>query len=135
MDEITAAIDDYVELFHDGDEGAFLGLLEFEEATLAHLIDRLEQERESDVRVFLLEVIWQRRDPFATPLLGRMLVEADERLWRTSLDGLVALASPEGLAILRSARAIERDAVRTIWLDEAIEQVEVGLASTPRTTS
>ena len=136
MEDIVTAIDDYLELFREGDEGgAFFGLLEFDAATLAHLGERFEREQVSDVRVLLLEMIWQRRDPAAFAILGRALEDADGRVWRTAIDGLVALASPEGLAILKNARAAARDQEQVGWLDEAIDQVNAALAATPRTTS
>jgi hypothetical protein len=109
--------------------------LELNAATLAHLVDRFEREREIDVRVFLLEVIWQRRHPAAIAFLGQILRDANKQVWRTALDGLVALASPEALETLRNVRESAQDQEQTAWIDEAVEQVAAALAATPRTTS
>ena len=43
-------------------------------------------------------------------------------VWKQALDGLVTLASPESLRVLRSAADSECDAERRAWIEEAIEQ-------------
>jgi hypothetical protein len=134
--EVRAAL----EKFRGGDqEAAFVELLELPGDVLPVLIEVFRVEQEADVCAFLVTVAWERGDRSALSFLGDALNHAQEEVWQAALDGLVALASPESLEILRQARHRDRaddaDARRfLLWLEEAIQQVEFELArlrSTP----
>ncbi len=136
MTEVDKAIAHYLGAFRAGaGESAFFGLLELRSASILVLCHRYQCETDPDVRRLLLEVIWQRRDKSAIPFLGRQLLVAEGPIWRTSLDGLVAMPSQASLEELRRTRGALRDAERLAWLDEAIEQVNSALGATPQTTS
>src|SRR5262245_58891265 len=97
-------------------------------AVLPDLISAFHAESDTEVRAFLVEIIWQHRQPSVIPFLGEALFDSDPNVWRQALDGLVALASPASLDVLQAARARQFprqcEAAFRRWLDEAIEQVE-----------
>jgi hypothetical protein len=119
--------------FRNGEkEAAFFKLLEMPGDMLPAIIDIFRAERVPEIRAFLVKVAWQRRDQAVLPLLGEALIVSDEEIWQEALDGLVAFSSPESLRILQSARSrkFTNDSAAKrfhLWLDEAIEQVEVEL--------
>ena len=74
------------------------------------------------VRSVLVEAIWQHRDPSVIGFLIDVLGDPMPVVWEQALDGLVTLACPESMTLLRSAADWERDAERRAWIEEAIEQ-------------
>jgi len=110
-----------------------LDLLDASHETLPELAAAFRDEPDSEMRAFIVEVIWQHRQPSAIPFLGQALHDADPRVWKEALDGLVTLASPAALDALRSARNRHLPTARQTvefrgWVDEAIGQVESELA-------
>jgi len=86
-------------------------------------------EPDAQVRAFLVEIVWQLRQPSVIPFLGEALCDSEPAVWQQAMDGLVALASPAALEVLRSARARQfphrREAAEFhAWLHEAIAQAE-----------
>lgn len=123
----------YLSRFREGDrDGAFFGLLEMGHEVLPALIEMFRTENDCEARAFLVEVVWQYRQPSTISFLEEALRDTNPDVWRQALDGLVMLASPSALDALRSARARpfasqqEVDDFRQ-WIDEAIEQVEAKL--------
>ena len=128
MGRFAQQIDYYLEMFRQGNsENAFHGLLELDHDILPELIAVFRGEQDIALRELLLEVIWQYREHSVVPLLGEALRDTQPRIWRQALNGLVALASPEALDILRAARTQQFPTARETeefrhWLNEAIEQ-------------
>ena len=127
---IMQQIDGCLQRFREGDrDTAFFGLLELEHDVLPTLMTKFHTEHDSDIRAFLVEVIWQHRQPSVVPFLGKTLYDGEPEVWKQAMDGLVALASPPALDALQSARArpfpSQREAEEFLrWIDEAVEQVE-----------
>lgn len=70
----TPHIADYLERFRLGDrDGAFFGLLEMGHEVLPVLMSSFRAERDSRVRAFLVEVIWQNRQDSTVAFLGEAL--------------------------------------------------------------
>jgi hypothetical protein len=133
MENDLSRVDTYLEQLRNGmyDE-AFFGLLEMPHTVLHELIALFQRESDAAIRAFLINVIWQHRQSSVIPFLGEALQDSDSRVWQQAFDGLVALASPESLDILRSANAqhapVARDAiVFRQYADEAILQIEARL--------
>lgn len=131
MPTITQQIADYLERFRQGDvDEAFHGLLEMGDASLTELMAAFRAENDTDLRVFLVRVIWQHRQQSVISFLEESLFDPEPRAWQEALDGLVALASPVAVDVLRAARKrqfsqqIDADEFRR-WLDEAIGQAEI----------
>ena len=115
---------EYVRRYREGRrDDAFFGLLEAGADVLPELIAAFRKESDSRVRAFLVEVMWQHRQQSVIPILGEALRDPEPLVWRQAMDGLVALASPAALEVLRSARQFGNDEFRG-WLAEAIDQVE-----------
>jgi hypothetical protein len=101
-----------------------------EHGILPELMAAFRSERDSRVREFLVEIIWQHRQASTIPFLKEALHDGATAVWKQALDGLVALASSAALDVLRDARPTrqfptQREAEEfRRWLDEAIEQLE-----------
>ena len=127
---LSDAIGEYCEMYLSGDyDNAIHGLLEMTPAILPDLMAAYRVEHDTQIRLFLLNVIWEYRDQSVIPLLGEALFDLQKRIWQEALDGLVALASPTAVDALRAARnrqfTTEHDTETFgLWLAEAIEQAE-----------
>ncbi|HTQ39337.1 MAG TPA: HEAT repeat domain-containing protein [Pirellulales bacterium] len=118
----------------EDNSAAFFGLLESDSSVVPDLVALYRSESDPSIREFAIEVLWQRRDLSIIPLLGEALHDPNTAVWQQALDGLVALASPESLAVLRQAQtkqfSKQGDAQEfRQWIDEAIEQIELKLKS------
>lgn len=119
---VTQALDQ----FRQGErDAAFFQLVEMNHGIIPELIAAYRKEPMSSIRAFLVEVIWQHRQPETIPLLAEALDDPEPDVWMQALDGLVTLASSESLATLTS-RKLRSPANSTIheWIEEAIEQVQ-----------
>jgi HEAT repeat protein len=125
----------YLDCFRKGDrDAAFFGLLELGIEIHHHLMNLFRIEPETNVRTFLVQVIWQSRQPSVIPFLAEALRDNEPTVWKQALDGLVSLASPEVLKVLVTALERASTADFRHWLEEAISQVEGNLkngASSP----
>ena len=116
-------IDYYIERARIGDyEEAFHGLRELDSDALPALQEAYHREDDPMVRSVIVEAIWQYRQASVIGFLADVLGDPMPMVWKQALDGLVTLASPESLSVLRSAAFCERDAGKRAWIEEAIEQ-------------
>ena len=130
MVTLSSKITEYFQRFRHGDrDGAFFGLLEMGHDILPELMAMFKIEPDDRIRAFLVEVIWQHRQHSVIPFLGEALNDSESQVWRQALDGLVTLASPAALKVLRSASVRQfphqqdTEQFRS-WLEEAIGQAE-----------
>jgi hypothetical protein len=120
----------HLQQFRQGNaDAAFHGLEEMEHGVLPDLIAEFRATKDVKSRAFLLNVIWQHRQQSVIPFLGEALFDSEPIVWRKALDGLVALASPAALEVLRAAKerqfSSRQDSEEFLnWIQEAIEQVE-----------
>ena len=132
MPRFAPEITDYLDQFRRGDtDNAFHGLLELDRDVLPELMADARTEPDIRIREFLVGVIWQYRDPSVIPFLGDMLSDSEPRMWQQALNGLVTLASPASLEVLRAARTRSFPTPQASeefrrWLEEAIEQAATG---------
>jgi len=105
QERISAAL----ESFRAGDDGKALGtLLELENEILPFLTEAYRCEPDGECRAFLVRAAWERAEPDTIPFIIEALNDPSEEVWQSALDGTVALASPEILDLLKSARTTER---------------------------
>ena len=130
MQRFAPQIEYYLEMVRRGDtDNAFHGLLELDHEILPELMAAFRSEQDTDVRELLVNVIREYREPSVLPFLGEALLDSGPRIWKEALNGLVALASPASLDVLRAARTLrfpkqhDTEEFRR-WLEEAIEQAE-----------
>jgi hypothetical protein len=130
MQRFAPQIAYYLEMFRSGDtDNALHGLLEIDRDILPELMAVFRSEQDIGVRELLVEVIWEYRERSVIPFLGEALSDTEPRIWRQALNGLVTLASPASLDILRAAGTRQFPTQRETeefrrWLEEAIEQAE-----------
>ena len=135
--DVAAYVSEHLDRFRNGDpDGAFHGLIHREFGLVPPLTQAYLSERAPDVKAFIVEVLWQQRDPAVIPVLGQAFLDADSRVWKEALNGLAALSSPPALDALRAARkrsfpTIDASTEFTVWLEEAIEQAEASLLDQP----
>jgi hypothetical protein len=102
---VAIEIRESLERFRAGaEEEAFFELLEMPGDVMSPLTIAFRTEQDPAIRAFLVKVAWHRRDREAIALLAEAVNQSDEEIWQEALDGLVALASPEALAVLTAAR-------------------------------
>jgi len=134
---MESEVKEIVERFRSGDEeSAFFTLIELTGDVLPTLIEIFRAEQAAEIRAFLVNAAWERRDEAVIPFLAEALRESAEEVWQQALDGLVAFASPQSLEILQAARArtfadAAADKRLRLWLNEAIQQVEFELRAKP----
>jgi hypothetical protein len=92
------------EISRRAEEEAFSELLEMPGDVLPALTAAFRTQQDPALRAFLVKAAWQRGDRQAIALLAEAVNQSDEEIWQEALDGLVALASPEALAVLMAAR-------------------------------
>jgi HEAT repeat protein len=123
MTLLTNRVAEQLQRVRRGDPGdAFFNLLEMEHDVLPELMAAFRAESDRDVRAFIVNVIWEHRQPSVISFLGEALRDPEQIVRQEALDGLAALASPEALDVLTSAREQASDGEFRGWLDEAIEQ-------------
>jgi|WetSurMetagenome_2_1015567.scaffolds.fasta_scaffold640966_2 hypothetical protein len=119
----------YLQRYKEGNfDEAYFGLLELADEIIPELISVFKSESDRALRKFLINLIWQYRNQTIIPFLGESLFDPDPAIWREALDGLVTLACPATLELLRSCKILAKNHPnsdeRFEWLDEAISQVE-----------
>jgi hypothetical protein len=71
---VLPQIDNYLEKFRQGDhEEAFHGLFEMPHDILPELMAAFRKEKDGEVRAFLVEMVWQHRQPSSVPFLKEAL--------------------------------------------------------------
>ncbi|MDB6034693.1 MAG: hypothetical protein JWM16_5031 [Verrucomicrobiales bacterium] len=130
MHKFASEIHYFLEMFRRGDvDDAFHGLLEMDRGILPELMEAFRLEKDIPTRQFLIQIIWEYRDASAIPLLGEALYNDEPCIWQEALNGLVTMACPDSLRLLREARKRQFPTRReteefACWLNEAIEQAE-----------
>jgi hypothetical protein len=126
IETIRAAVEGYR---NGADEAPWALLLGLEADIVPALAELFRGESDPDVRSFLVRVAWERREKNSAEFIAEALSDSSEEVWQSALDGTVALASPEILAVLKAAKLQERpDAVMSrrfqMCVEEAILYVE-----------
>ena len=95
--------------------------------TLPIVAAAYDGEPDAERRATLIHCLWAYRDHAALPTLLKALREADDRVWKGALDGLVALVGNQVVQALREVREAPMDrgggGQKREWVDEAIEQI------------
>ncbi len=123
----------YLVQLRKGDENAYFSLIELDDSYLSELIDLFYRERSEAIQAELVEVIWQHRSAETLTFLQEALHHHNSEVWKTALDGIVAINHPRGIRILEEAKA-ELSSLndtsareRLEWIEEACEQIQANL--------
>lgn len=83
MSDQASLIAFYLEQFRQGHgDDAFHGLLELDHAALRDLAQTFQTSTDTSMRAFLLNVIWQHRQPSEIPLLAESLFDSEPKVWQ-----------------------------------------------------
>jgi hypothetical protein len=125
QDHITTLIN---QLGDPDSENTFFQLLEEGKECIPLLIEAYSLEESLKIRVRLLEVIWQIRNPDILSFLAEQLRSAEPEIWKMALDGIVALRTPFAATLLQAEidRVSELDPAseRLSWFYEALNQLD-----------
>ena len=131
MDSDIAA---YVQRLHGTDhENAYFALIELDHSLVPDLIEAYRAEPSLRIKALLIEIISEYRLPRSLDFLAESLQDANEEIWKTSLDGIVKINDRSGLDILdkEKQRLIvgkSADNTRVEWVEEAIRQLDENAA-------
>jgi hypothetical protein len=96
--------------------------------TLSAVIAAYEAESHPGRRAALIHWLWDDRDRSVIPTMQTALLEADECVWKETLDGLVALGGEAATLALREVRETPvgqpHGDVKRASVDESIEQID-----------
>jgi hypothetical protein len=115
-------------------ESAYHSLIEADDVIIPTLIDAFRTEKDTAIRSELVEIIWQHRSFDTIGFLSEAIKDPSPDVWKNAMDGLVALACPKSLDVLRSVRTRAFPKERQTeefqrWLKEAIEQADERMKS------
>jgi hypothetical protein len=128
MHDLRTVVRDYVAaLASPRADDACHALLQLGPAALPHLAEAFQRSRDAYVRLRLAEVVCWLRTIDALPFLSELLHNADPKIWKTALDGVVMLGDDRTvrtrlLEVLTDARETA-DAEKRSWIDEAFGQI------------
>src|SRR6185436_15402546 len=93
------------------------------------------EERDPALRAEIVAIADQMRTPAALDLCARALADTEPAVWKAGLDALVALHTPEAIALLERTHAGAPEP-RTpedyaVWVAEALQQARAA-AEPPR---
>ncbi len=110
-------------------ENAYHSLIEANDAIVPFLIEAFRNEQNPAIRSALVEIIWHHRLPETVEFLSEALGDSAAEVWKSALDGLVALGGQPALRVLKSAKQQIRsdrqaETTRAEWINEAIRQIK-----------
>jgi hypothetical protein len=109
-------------------ENAYHSLIEADDAIIPILIDAYRAEQDFEIRSDLVEIIWQHRLPNTIGFLSEAIDDPAPDVWKSALDGLVAIGGMPTIAVLESAKqrlgfGSQKERTKVQWIDEAIQQI------------
>ncbi len=119
----------FVEHNLSGPDGAWHALSQAPDVILPLLMNAYAGA--ADQRAFLVEVVWQHRNPHTLPFLATAVKDSSAPVWKVALDGLVAMKAVVALSRLREHSLQTGLEDKVAWLDEAIEQAGESEAELP----
>ncbi len=122
----------YLEQLRTGPRGedAYHSLVELDDSYVPELVEAFYQEKNPKMQALLVEVVRQHRLPETLTFLQEALRHHHAEVWKSALDGIVAIRHPQGIKILADEKARLQTLNDTIaserleWIDEAYEQLQ-----------
>jgi len=126
--KLSGRVEQSLDLMRRGEgEQAFHNLIEESPEVLPLLMKAFSVEKDPAVRESLVQVIWEHRVRETIPFLIRVLDEDEPRIWKSALDGLVAIGGEPALAALEAYRTGGMKPDRQEWVAEAVGQIQESL--------
>lgn len=114
---------DASQLSGDRADDAWHSLVELGPAALPHVVRAFEARSESSVAIPLIRVASEYRTKEALPFFATLLEATDDEIWKTALDGIVAMGDESAVTGLRDASQTLGNEKRP-WVEEAINQIK-----------
>jgi HEAT repeat protein len=133
MTDVAALVEHYLrEWDSTGWPRAYHSLIELGDPALPELQSHFLITSDPALRIALVEIATQMHSTGALPLFAVALRDKAPSVWKTALDGLVDLASPDAILLLEQAVAAlppghTNEVEWRSWLDEALEQAWAAL--------
>jgi HEAT repeat protein len=122
--ELTGMVKYYVnQLSGDHADDAWHSLVELGPAALPHIVHAFEAQSERSVAVALIRVASEYRTREALLFLATLLGATDGEIWKTALDGIVAVGDASAITCLREASEALGTEKRQ-WVEEAVNQIK-----------
>lgn len=100
---------------------AWHSLVDFGRSALPYLV-ALYREHDTSKRELILTVINECESQESLRFLGEAVADANEKIWKTALDGLVRIGGDDALEYLATAE-LAADRRKRKWIDEARHQI------------
>jgi HEAT repeat protein len=112
-------------------DDAYHSLIKADDAVIPLFIEAFRAEPHSATRASLVEIVWQHRAPETIDFLSEALDDNHPEVWKSALDGFVALGSPAAIQVLESVKhrvptGSQAKSGRLDWIDEAIQRIRDG---------
>ncbi len=101
-------------------DDAFHSLIESDSAIIPDLIIAYEETKDTDVKVFLIEVVSEFRLDSSLSFLCHALRRDEPRIWKAALNGMAMAESPEAVDAMDHVLSSVRDSTKRDWIEEAI---------------
>jgi hypothetical protein len=123
MDDIQNIVEHYVNQLSSGDfEDAWQSLVELGPSALPYVVRAFGQSGDDKVSILLIRVVNEYRTSEALSFLANLLKPDRPEIWKTALDGFVAIADEDASATLHeTAKALSAD--KQAWITEASDQI------------
>jgi hypothetical protein len=123
MDDIQNIVEHYVNQLSSGDfEDAWQSLVELGPSALPYVVRAFAQSGDDKVSILLIRVVNEYRTSEALSFLANLLKSDRPEMWKTALDGFVAIADEDASATLHeTAKALSAD--KQAWITEASDQI------------
>lgn len=103
-------------------DNAWHSLVEEGPSAFPLIVRAFESTGDTLTKISLVQIICQYRTEDAIPFLAEQIHNSVPEIWKTALDGLVALGGPKVFEVLGTAREATT-AEKREWFDEAICQI------------
>jgi hypothetical protein len=123
-DNLQNIVEHYINQLSSGDvEDAWQSLVELGPSALPYVVPAFAGTHDEKVSILLIRVVNEYRVSEALPFLSSLLKSNTPEIWKTALDGFVAMASADAIAALHeSAKGLSAD--KQPWINEASDQIE-----------
>jgi hypothetical protein len=103
---------------------AFHSLIDLGSTAIPQLVKSFELEQSPEIRAELVRIVWYFRNPDSVSFLGAALRDPNPVIWKSALDGLVAIGTSEALAELGKCLSLKREEDFQNFVSEAMDQIK-----------
>lgn len=109
-------------------DDAFHSLIEADSAIIPDLINAYEDTKDTDVKVFLIEIVSEFRLDSSLCFLRHALRRDEPRIWKAALNGMAMAESSEAVDAMDHVLSSVRDSTKRDWIEEAISDTSAAIS-------